>query len=106
MVIYLDDVFLTLTLLVPLGAGVYLRKTGRLDTALTCRLILAAGLILRVIYVGYTEPYMRQHDYYGLFTRLGGHGEYITYLFENARMPDFDPRRIMEFYHPPLHHAV
>ncbi len=68
-------------------------------------LIAAAGFILRLGYIAYTSYDYRQHDSYGLDSG-GGHLAYMLYLFDNLQLPDFDPRNIWQFYHPPLHHAI
>lgn len=67
-------------------------------------LLFAAGFALRLNYALATDIYTRQHD----IGRIGhsGHIGYIQYLFENARLPDFDVRTKWQFYHPPLHHAI
>lgn len=103
---YVYAVVMTLMLCVPFFAGCYLKKVKRLDSDLVCWLILLTGLLVRIIYISYTEINVRQHDVHDFFEHNAGHAEYICYLFENRSLPDFDPRNIFQFYHPPLHHII
>lgn len=68
-------------------------------------LIFFAGIILRLIYILGTDITERQHDVFS-FEEMKGHAGYIGYFLENAKLPDFDPREIFQFYHPPLHHII
>lgn len=74
-------------------------------------LILAAGVLLRLLYVLFSTIYDRQYDI-GVIdldaghTVSGGHLAYIQYLYENWRLPDCDPTTIYQFHHPPLHHYL
>lgn len=68
-------------------------------------LLLFASLILRVIYIWKTDITQRQHDVYS-FEEMMGHAGYIGYIFDNLKLPNFDPREIFQFYHPPLHHIL
>lgn len=58
------------------------------------------------MYILYTPFYIKQHD----VSKLGeadGHLAYIEYFFKNNfKLPDFDPRSLWQFYHPPLHHMI
>ena len=72
--------------------------------------ILTAGILLRLVYVLATPVIQtRQYDLgsavpeEGIFT---GHLGYIFYLFTNKGLPDFDPREVYQFFHPPLHHIL
>lgn len=71
--------------------------------------ILAAGFVLRLIYVLFSTIYDRQYDI-GMIdldaghTVSGGHLAYIQYLYENWHLPDFNPTEVYQFHHPPLHH--
>lgn len=73
--------------------------------------ILAAGCILRLFYVLFSTIYDRQYDI-GMIdldaghTVTGGHLAYIQYLYENWKLPDFDPTSVYQFNHPPLHHYL
>ena len=106
MSIYLYPVIMTLILAVPFFTGVYLKKSKRLDSSMICWLVLLTGLLVRIIYISYTDINVRQHDVHNFFENNAGHAEYICYLFENRALPDFDPRDIFQFYHPPLHHII
>ncbi len=68
-------------------------------------LILAAGFLLRLGYLLYTGINERQHDFHS-FTSKNGHAIYIKYLLDHHHLPDFDPRTVFQFYHPPLYHTV
>ncbi|NCU25292.1 hypothetical protein EOM86_01065 [Candidatus Nomurabacteria bacterium] len=68
-------------------------------------LIFSAGMILRILYILGTDITERQHDVFS-FEEMKGHAGYIGYFLENAKLPDFDPREIFQFYHPPLHHII
>ena len=104
--IYINSCILTLLLISPVFFGIYLKKKKLLNTATICFLILLSGLLLRLIYISYTGIGTRQHDVHTFFKNNGGHAEYILYLFDNHKLPDFDPRDIWQFYHPPLHHII
>lgn len=73
--------------------------------------ILGAGFLLRLCYVLFSTIYERQYDI-GMIdldaghTVTGGHLAYIQYLYENWRLPDFDPTTVYQFNHPPLHHYL
>ncbi len=68
------------------------------------------GLALRFYYVIAT-PVLQKNQYdigsvdgsQGIFT---GHLGYIYYLYTNRCLPDFDPREVYQFFHPPLHHGI
>ncbi len=70
------------------------------------KFILLSGLMLRLMYIYYTPIDVRQHDVHQFFQNQGGHSDYILYLYENHALPDFDPRTIFQFYHPPLQHII
>ncbi|MEG2003413.1 MAG: glycosyltransferase family 39 protein [Clostridia bacterium] len=67
-------------------------------------LIFACGLILRFLYITYTDLGVRQHDI-GSFYK-SGHSGYITYVYDNFKLPDFDVRTKWQFYQPPLHYFI
>ncbi len=111
-----------LLLLIPLGILAYKKKLNANNVLI---LILIAGFVLRLCYVLYTnvnvfnitadniygETYKeRQHDlwsFQNVFNGGKGHAAYILYFFENGlKLPDFDPRIVNQFYHPPLHHMI
>ena len=69
-------------------------------------LLIFGGLVLRLMYISYTGVSTRQHDV-GHFVKGDiGHAGYMLYLLEKRHMPDFDPRYVNQFYHPPLHHII
>lgn len=102
-------------------AAVFLRRwQGKLtQTQIVC-LIMAVGFLLRLGYILYTNLYSRQHDVhfsqleqdavvnyaYLIGNHKSGHAVYIKYLMDNLSLPDFDPREVFQFYHPPLYHTV
>jgi len=77
----------------------------RMSTGRILILIASAGFLLRIGYTLYTGVDERQHDVYSFYHKEG-HAGYIVYLYHNYRLPDFDPRTIPQYYHPPLHHAI
>ena len=77
----------------------------KLDDRHVIFIMMIAGLTLRLIYILTTDIDQRQHDVYS-FEEMKGHAGYIGYLLNNAALPDFDPREIFQFYHPPLHHII
>ena len=75
------------------------------------RLILAAGLALRLVYVLFSTIYERQYDIsqWDLsqpYAGGGGHLGYIHYLYANGHLPDMNPMAVYQFSHPPLHYAL
>ena len=74
-------------------------------------IILAAGVLVRFIYVLKSTIYDRQYDI-GMIdldsatTVSGGHLAYIQYLYQNMRLPDVDPSTVYQFHHPPIHHFI
>lgn len=82
----------------------------KISESLKLKGILFAGILLRLYYVLATPVVQsRQYDLGsavpedGIFT---GHLGYIFYLFTNKGLPDFDPREVYQFFHPPLHHTL
>lgn len=68
-------------------------------------LLFAMGFCMRIGYVLATPCTIRQHDVLS-FESSEGHAGYITYLYKNGHLPDFDVRELWQFYHPPLHHSI
>lgn len=97
---------MTVLLLTPLIIGLYLKQNKKLTADMVCKLILLTGLILRLMYIMYTDITVRQHDVHDFFEHHAGHSEYIWYIYAKHSLPDFDPREIFQFYHPPLHHII
>lgn len=84
--------------------AVILKHLGQLDTRTLIMLMIAAGIMLRFVYVLYTDSGSRQHDV-GFWNWKWGHANYIEYWYNNGlKLPDFDVRSIWQYYHPPLHH--
>ncbi len=79
------------------------RKSIRWNWATWC---LLGGGLLKVIYILYTQYFDRQHDVVDFVQGMEGHAYYILYIFQNHRLPDFDPRTVWSFSHPPLHHII
>ena len=74
------------------------------------KIMLAAGILLRLYYVVATPVIQtRQYDLGSAVPKEGifsGHLGYIFYLFTYKGLPDFDPREVYQFFHPPLHHTI
>ncbi|MBP5154253.1 MAG: glycosyltransferase family 39 protein [Lachnospiraceae bacterium] len=82
-----------------------LQRKGSNEEVLLSALVLA-GILLRFLYVLYTDSTERQHDP-GAFTQTAGIGHigYIEYWYQNGlTLPDFDVRTMWQYYHPPLHY--
>lgn len=92
-------------LLIIVGIFMYLALTDRLTYDKVLLLILAAGFLVRLVYVMYTPVTLRQHDV-GIFGKGKGHSGYIEYIYNNWNVPDMDVRKISQFYHPPMHHIL
>lgn len=103
---FITSVSMSILLFSPLAFAFFLKKQKMLNDRIMCILIILMGLILRLIYLSYTTNFDRQHDVYYFFYDDDGHAGYIVYLFENHRLPDFDPTTVWQFYHPPLHHII
>lgn len=89
-----------------LGMAIYWKCCGTLTLRRVLLLLFLAGLLLRVAYVLYTPYTMRQHDSYAI-GNSEGHLAYIQYFLDHGlALPDFDPREVFQFYHPPLHHIL
>lgn len=82
----------------------------RVTDNIRLKIIMITGILLRLYYVVATPVIQtRQYDLgsavpsEGIFT---GHLGYIFYLFTYKGLPDFDPREVYQFFHPPLHHTL
>lgn len=82
----------------------------RVTNELKLKLMILVGILLRLYYIIATPIVQnRQYDLgsavpsEGIFT---GHLGYIFYLFTYKGLPDFDPREVYQFFHPPLHHTI
>lgn len=96
---------LGLGVLICVYAFVYLCITKRLTSERLVILLFILGFLLKFAYVLYTVYSSRQHDV-SRFTSDSGHAAYITYLYKNMSLPDFDVREVWQFYHPPFHHIL
>ena len=84
--------------------AVLLSLRGQLDDRRALALLIAGGILLRFVYVLYTDSLSRQHDV-NAWGDFSGHAPYIEYWYRNGlKLPDFDVRTRWQFYHPPLHH--
>ena len=70
----------------------------------TVFMLFITGFIARWFYILYTSIYDRQHDVANF--DIDGHYGYINYIMNNGLLPDFDPRTVFQFAHPPLHHLL
>lgn len=71
--------------------------------------VMGAGILLRFLYILLGSVEDRQYDPGSVDLSQGimtGHMGYIYYLFTNKSLPDFDPREVYQFFHPPLHHIL
>ncbi|WP_167958660.1 ArnT family glycosyltransferase [Anaerosporobacter faecicola] len=74
-------------------------------------LIIAAGVLLRGLYI-ISAPYdISKHDLGGFALSedreiAGGHLGYMSYLYQYKHLPDFDPRTFWTFYNPPGFHLL
>lgn len=92
---------------VPSGQKTTKDRRGKWLTAA----VVLAGIVLRVIYCLGTTIFERQYDAGTIALDAGhrvsgGHLAYIQYLYENGRLPDFNPTTVYQFHHPPLFHAA
>ena len=73
-------------------------------------IVMLMGIAIRFCYIIFTKVVeSRQYDLGQTPPdpdKLSGHLGYIFYLFQNKKIPNFDPRTVYQYYHPPLHHAV
>lgn len=73
----------------------------KINFKMSAFLMIAAGFVMRLGYVLYTNIYTRQHDVESLDTH--GHISYIYYIAQHWKLPDtYD----WQYCHPPLHHFI
>ena len=96
------------SIVICVAVGVYLAAAKKLSSERLIILIVILGFTLRVAYIQYTTLTPPQHDvwYFASDKYHIGHAGYIEYFYDNLRLPDFDPRTVWQFYHPPLHHIT
>lgn len=70
---------------------------------LAVKLIIFAGLVMRIGYTIYTSVYTRAHDAGDFNLDSAGHFNYIYYIYSLHSLPDSN---FHQFYHPPLFHAL
>lgn len=89
-------------LLLMLCASLYSEKLKMQVISLA---IIGESFLVKFYYIFYTSVYTRQNDV-GAFGSNSGHFGYIEYILFNHKLPDFDPREVWTFCHPPLHHFL
>lgn len=77
----------------------------KLDSDKVIFIIAFLGFLIKAGYILYTGVESRQQDVYS-FGKPEGHAGYIEYIYHRLKLPDFDPRTIWQYYHPPLHHII
>ncbi len=88
-----------------LTAIMYFTKGTMLTDRKIAVILIAAGFLLRLIYILYTPITYRQHDVW-TFSHDFGHAGYIKYIYDNLSLPDGNPMRTWQFTHAPLHHIL
>lgn len=77
----------------------------RLDADRLMLVVVAAGVVIRLCYVGVTPYDVRQHDSFPI-DNPAGHQAYILWYARHVQPPDFEHLRLSQFYHPPLHYVA
>ena len=74
------------------------------------KFVIVFGSIIRTLYVLFTKVVEnRQYDIGSVppdKEALSGHLGYIFYLYQNKALPNFDPRTVYQYFHPPVHHIL
>lgn len=91
-----------MTLVIAAALILLFRKSIKFTDA---TVIIASGVLIRWLYILYTEVWERQHDVVS-FGCGEGQAAYIEYFLSHKSFPDFDPRSIWGFFQPPLHHII
>lgn len=81
------------------------KTKGKITPEQLIGMVIFAGILIRFAQVLFTTIYELQNDV-GQLSDWHGHLAYIYYLFRYGHLPDFDPTTRLQFYHPPLHHAL
>lgn len=87
-----------------------MKKISEISNEAKLRIIMYMGMVIRLYYI-IASPVIQSRQY-DLGTAspeeniLTGHLGYIYYLNINKHFPDFDPRQVYQFFHPPLHHII
>ena len=86
------------------------KDNARGENRMSLLIIFATGILLRLYYILATPVIQtRQYDLGSAVPEeeiFSGHLGYIFYLFTYKGLPDFDPREVYQFFHPPLHHTL
>ena len=93
---------------ISVGMGVcwlVLALLKRVRDSLSIWLLWGMGFFMRLQFILRMPYNYMQHDVLR-FTGEKGHAGYIMYLFQEGHIPDFDPRTVWQYYHPPLHHLL
>lgn len=81
----------------------------RRGTLTAQRILLIVGVLslaLHLVYILATPYSTRQNDV-DFIGKTTGHLAYMDYILtHHFSLPDFDPRTVWQFYHPPLHHFL
>jgi hypothetical protein len=95
-----DSQYLVLfgTLLLEVGALLYFFLKNQLQLPRRCVIVILLGLLLHILYLGYTPFNVRTHD----VTAYGGHLDYIKYVATYWRLPV--PTSGWEYFQPPLYY--
>lgn len=75
------------------------------------RIFMLGSFIVRLVFVLFHNYNFSYHDLGSLAkgmetTYQDGHLGYIQYIYFNGHLPDFDPRTVWSFYHPPFYYIV
>lgn len=98
----LASVVLLILGVIALWAHIFNHLTPRL----ACILLGAAAFSLHAVYILYTAYLVRQHDVLDIQSPIGHQAYMLYFVNHNFALPNFDPRSVWEFYHPPLHYWV
>ena len=96
-------------LLAVIITGIVLKAGKKLDTAGLIWLIAIGGVLARIWFAMYAQttiPYQHDMGYFDRNPASAVHDNYMFYIYDNWKLPDFDIRGWGQFYHPPLHHFI
>lgn len=86
-----------------LGCGIRRWLVDGLNTEQTIRMLILAGIVMRIGYMLYTPIQTRSHDLGEISTEGYGHAAYILTILIKHKLPDSN---MIQFYHPPLFYAM
>ena len=98
---FLLRLFILFAILCVVTVGVFLYRAVRLNHERAIFLTITIGVLIRLVYVIYTDIYTRQHDI--VWSGNTGHIGYIMHIAQHLRLPDTNQNI---FYHAPLHHLI